>query len=136
MDGSLLKKLQGHRLLRVFPISYFTRVYLGYSLDESRVSDINPFLGTNPELLAYNPFLSDAFCLGRGKRIIRKLSRKSVMTQWITIFPKAGNDLAAELNLPVPVAIPVLKPTSNQHGGRLICPIRFLVCMLNVYIMR
>ena len=99
--GSFTEETTGTSVTAGFPISYFTRVYLGYSLDESRVSDINPFLGTNPELLAYNPFLSDALLLGvGGKRIISKIIPQiRYDTVDHPIFPTQGTTLAARVEL-------------------------------------
>ena len=99
--GSFTEETTGASVTAGFPISYFTRVYLGYSLDQSQVSDVNPFMGTNPELLAYNPFLSDALLLGSGG--MRTISKVIPQIRYDTvdhpIFPTQGTTLAARVEL-------------------------------------
>ena len=99
--GSFTEETTGASVTAGFPLSYFTRFYLGYSLDQSQVSDINPFMGTNPELLAFNPFLSDALLLGSGG--LRTISKVIPQIRYDTvdhpIFPTTGTTLAARVEL-------------------------------------
>ena len=101
--GSFTEETTGGSVTGGWPLAYFTRVFLGYSLEQSEVTDINPFLGTNPNLLAFNPFLSDALLLGSGGR--RTISKVTPQIRHSTvdhpIFPTQGKTLATGVELAV-----------------------------------
>ena len=84
-----------------WPLSYFSRLFLSYSYDATRVSDISPFLMANPETLAFNPFFQDALLLGgKGRRTVGKFTPSiSLNTVDHPIFPNTGKKLLASLAL-------------------------------------
>ena len=99
--GSFTEETTGASMTFGWPLAFFTRMFVTYSLEASQVSDINPYIGTNPSLLAFNPFLSDALLLGSGGR--RTISKVTPQIRLNTvdhpIFPTDGRSLSASLEL-------------------------------------
>ena len=84
-----------------WPLALFTRMFVSYSYEASKVTDINPFLSTNPDLLSFNPFFQDALLLGSGgRRTISKIT-PSLRLNTIDhpIFPTEGRNLSMSLEL-------------------------------------
>jgi outer membrane protein insertion porin family len=81
----------GGNIVTGFPVGNFSRMFLAYRLEESRVKDLDEnFL--NPEVIARNPFLADALLLNEGgKRTISQVTPSFVHnTIDNPIFPNAG----------------------------------------------
>ena len=94
--GSFTEETTGASVTTGWPLSFFTRMYVSYSLEQSLVSDINPYFDSNPTLLQYNPFLADSLLLGSGgRRNISKIT-PSIMHNTVDhpIFPTQGKTLS------------------------------------------
>ena len=81
----------GGNLVTGFPVGNFSRMFLAYRLEESRVKDIDQnFL--NPEVIARNPFLADALLINEGgKRTISQVTPSYIHnTIDNPIFPNVG----------------------------------------------
>jgi outer membrane protein insertion porin family len=81
----------GGNLMTGFPVGNFSRLFLAYRLEESRVKDIDPnFL--DPEVIGRNPFLADALLINEGgKRTISQVTPSFVHnTIDNPIFPNQG----------------------------------------------
>jgi outer membrane protein insertion porin family len=81
----------GGNLMTGFPVGNFSRLFLAYRLEESRVKDIDPnFL--DPEVIGRNPFLADALLINEGgKRTISQITPSFVHnTIDNPIFPNQG----------------------------------------------
>ena len=99
--GSFTEETTGGSVTVGYPLSFFTRVYLSYSLEQAFVGDINPYFESNPALLSYNPFLSDALLLGTGgRRNISKIT-PSITNNTVDhpIFPTTGKNFTAAAEL-------------------------------------
>ncbi len=99
--GSFTEETTGGAVTIGYPLSFFTRVYLSYSLEQSYVGDINPYFESNPALLSFNPFLSDALLIGSGgRRNISKIT-PSITNNTVDhpIFPTTGNNYTAAAEL-------------------------------------
>ena len=90
------------------PLTLFTRLFLAYSYEAKRVSDINPFFfgdassGVgNSSFLAGNPFFADSLLLNSGGR--RTISKITPSLRFNTIdhpiFPTRGRNLQAGIEL-------------------------------------
>lgn len=99
--GSFTQETTGSSFTIGYPLKYFTRLFVSYSLEQSNVSDINPAFGMNPSLLSYNPFLADTLLLGTGGN--RTISKVTPMIRHSTvdhpIFPTQGKTLAVGMEL-------------------------------------
>jgi outer membrane protein insertion porin family len=93
----------GGNLSMGFPIRNFSRMFLTYSYENVRVSELNPFYN-NPILIAQNPFLADSLLLGvGGKRSISKVVPSFVHnTVDNPIFPNQGRRITASIDLAGP----------------------------------
>jgi outer membrane protein insertion porin family len=83
-----------------FPVSPFTRMFVNYSYEHVRVTEVNE-LYRDPLLLARNPFLRDSLLLGdNGLRVISKITPSIVHnTVDQPIFPNQGKRYTASLDL-------------------------------------
>ena len=83
------------------PLALFTRLYMSYSYEESRVTDINPVFTGDVGLGSFSPFFQDALLLGTGGR--RTISKVTPMLQMNTvdhpIFPSQGTSYSAGIDL-------------------------------------
>lgn len=95
--GSFTEETTGGSFTAGYPLAYFTRLFVSYSLEQANVSNINPVFGMNPGMLSYNPFLADTLLLGSGGN--RTISKVTPMLRHSTvdhpIFPTRGKTLAA-----------------------------------------
>ena len=99
--GSFTEDSRGGTVTFGVPLALFTRMFVGYSLESSQVTDISPYLTSNPELLAFNPFFADALLQNHGgRRIVSKVTPSLVLnTVDHPIFPTNGHSLSASLEL-------------------------------------
>ena len=99
--GSFTEDSRGATVTFGVPLALFTRMFVGYSLESSEVTDISPYLTNRPELLAFNPFFADALLQSHGgRRIISKVTPSLALnTVDHPIFPTNGHSLTASLEL-------------------------------------
>ena len=99
--GSFTEDTKGGSFTFGWPLTIFTRMFLRYSFESTEVSDINPYLASNVELVSFNPFLQDTLLLGMGGR--RTISRitPTLVSNTIDhpIFPNSGRSLSAAIEL-------------------------------------
>jgi len=83
-----------------FPLGGFTRLFLNYSYERVKVTEINAAY-TDPLVLARNPFLRDSLLLGaNGERVISKVTPSFVHnTVDQPIFPNQGVRYTASIEL-------------------------------------
>jgi outer membrane protein insertion porin family len=83
-----------------FPVSDWSRIFLGYSYEQISVYDINPRY-LDPNVLANSPALRDSLLIGQGGR--RKVSKVSPSYIFNTvnepIFPSKGTRYTAALDV-------------------------------------
>src|SRR4051812_11363457 len=98
--GQFTQKSSGAVLTMGFPISGFSRMFVNYSYERVRVTEIAD-LYQSPEVLARNPFLRDSLLLGvGGERIISKVVPSYVYnTVDQPIFPTAGKRFTTSIDL-------------------------------------
>ena len=103
--GQFTQKSVGTVLTTGFPIGRgFTRMFVNYSYQQTRVTDVNE-LYTDPLVLARNPFLRDSLQIGTdgatgGVRTISKVVPSLVYnTVDQPIFPTTGKRLSASIDL-------------------------------------
>ena len=78
--GSFTEDSRGATVTFGVPLALFTRMFVGYSLESSEVTDISSYLTDRPELLAFNPFFADALLQSHGgRRIISKVTPSLVL---------------------------------------------------------
>ena len=90
----------GGNLMTGFQVGNFSRMFLAYRLEESRVKDIDPaFL--DPEVIGRNPFLADALLINEGgKRLISQVTPSFVHnTIDNPIFPNQGKRYTLGIDL-------------------------------------
>ena len=89
--GQFTQQSTGGNLTFGFPVADFSRMFLGYSYEAVKVTELNEFYN-DPELVARNPFLADSLLLGQGgKRTISKVTPSFVHnTVDNPIFPNVG----------------------------------------------
>jgi outer membrane protein insertion porin family len=90
------------------PLTLFTRLFLTYSYEATRVTDINPFFfgddgtpGNAASLLQGNPFLADSLLLNTGgRRTISKIG-PSIRLNTVDhpIFPNRGHNMTVAVEL-------------------------------------
>jgi len=78
----------------------FTRLFLNYSYEQTRVKDLNP-LYTDPAALAGNPFLQDMLLIGQGgtrtiSKIVPSLVHNTIDNP---IFPTSGRRFSLSMDL-------------------------------------
>jgi outer membrane protein insertion porin family len=98
--GQFTQKAAGGNLLFGFPVADFSRLFLTYSYEQVRVTDLNP-LYDNPILTQNNPFLQDSLLIGQGgHRTVSKVAPSFVFnTVDNPIFPTTGRRLSASTDL-------------------------------------
>jgi len=98
--GSFTQESTGGNLIFGWPVGDFTRMFTSYSLENSRVKELNPFFN-EPEVLARNPFLRDSLLIGQGgKRTISRVTPSLVHnTVDNPIFPNTGKRFTAAIDL-------------------------------------
>ncbi len=82
-----------------FPLRDFTRMFLNYSYERTKVKELNDAY-LDPEVQARNPFLADSLLLGQGgRRTISKIT-PSVVHNTVDnpIFPTAGRRYTASID--------------------------------------
>jgi outer membrane protein insertion porin family len=82
-----------------FPLAGFSRMFLTYSYEATKVSDLNPVYYA-PELVQRNPYLRDSLLLGEGgRRTISKVTPSFVHnTVDNPIFPNSGMRLTGSFD--------------------------------------
>ena len=82
-----------------FPLAGFSRMFVQYSYEAVKVSDLNPVFYA-PELVQRNPYLRDSLLLGQGgQRTISKITPSFVHnTVDNPIFPNSGKRLTASMD--------------------------------------
>ncbi len=98
--GQFTQKSSGAVVTMGFPMSGFSRMFVNYSYEHVRVTEIADVYQT-PEVLARNPFLRDSLLLGQGgERIISKIVPSYVYnTVDQPIFPTNGKRLTTSIDL-------------------------------------
>ena len=120
----------GGNIIFGFPLKDFTRMFINYSYEHTKVVDVNPIY-KDPMLIANNPYLADSLLLGQegGVRIISKIvpsiSRNTIDNP---IFPTTGKRYTVSVDLaglggntnffkPVAETTMYLKHTSRTSFG-------------------
>ena len=82
-----------------FPLAGFSRMFLQYSYEAVKVSDLNPVFYA-PELVQRNPYLRDSLLLGQGgQRTISKITPSFVHnTVDNPIFPNSGKRITSAID--------------------------------------
>ena len=82
-----------------FPLAGFSRMFMTYSYEAVKVSDLNPIYYA-PELVQRNPYLRDSLLLGEGgSRTISKVTPSFVHnTVDNPIFPNSGKRITASMD--------------------------------------
>jgi outer membrane protein insertion porin family len=82
-----------------FPLAGFSRMFVQYSYEAVKVSDLNPVFYA-PDLVNRNPFLADSLLLGQGgRRTISKVTPSFVHnTVDNPIFPNSGMRLTGSID--------------------------------------
>jgi outer membrane protein insertion porin family len=98
--GAFTQASTGGNIVFGFPLADFTRMFLSYSYETVRVSDINSQY-TNPALLAQDPYLADSLLIGQnGSRSVSKISPSIVHnTVDNPLFPTTGRRYTASIDL-------------------------------------
>ena len=98
--GQFTQKSSGAVLTMGFPISGFSRMFVNYSYERVRVTEIADVY-QSPDVLARNPFLRDSLLLGvGGERIISKVVPSYVYnTVDQPIFPTNGKRFTTSIDL-------------------------------------
>ena len=113
-----------------WPLALFTRMFLTYSYEATSVTDVNPQLSENPDLLLGNPFFQDGLLLEtQGRRTVGKIA-PSVRHNTVDhpIFPSSGRSYSATMELaglggstrfwkPILEGIWYIQPTSRTTIG-------------------
>ena len=98
--GQFTQESTGGVITFGFPTGDFTRMFLNYSYEHTRVTELNT-LYTDPLVLASNPYLRDSLLLGQnGERIVSKIVPSIVQnTVDNPIFPSTGHRYTASIDL-------------------------------------
>jgi outer membrane protein insertion porin family len=93
------QKSTGGNVLFGFPVADFSRMFLTYSYEQVKVTDLNPIY-YDPIILAQNPFLQDSLLIGEGgERTISKITPSFVFnTVDNPIFPTTGRRLSLSMD--------------------------------------
>ncbi|MCA1584537.1 MAG: outer membrane protein assembly factor BamA [Acidobacteria bacterium] len=94
------QKSTGGNVLFGFPVADFSRLFLTYSYEQVRVTDLNQFY-FDPVIQAQNPFLRDSLLIGAGGvRTISKVVPSFVFnTVDNPIFPNTGRRVTMSMDL-------------------------------------
>jgi outer membrane protein insertion porin family len=89
----------GGNITSGFPLAGFSRMFLVYSYEAVKVSDLNPVFYA-PELVSRNPYLADSLLIGEGgQRTISKVTPSFVHnTVDNPIFPNTGTRLTSSID--------------------------------------
>ncbi len=90
----------GGNIIFGFPLKDFTRMFLNYSYEHTKVVDLNPAY-QDPQLIANNPYLADSLLLGSGgartiSKIVPSIVRNTVDNP---IFPTTGKRYTVSVDL-------------------------------------
>jgi outer membrane protein insertion porin family len=98
--GQFTQKSSGGVITFGFPTGDFTRMFLNYSYENTRVSELNQAY-TDPIVLASNPYLRDSLLLGEnGVRTVSKIVPSLVQnTVDNPIFPTSGHRYTLSMDL-------------------------------------
>ncbi len=98
--GQFTQKSAGGVLTFGFPTGDFTRMFLNYSYERTRVTDLNTAY-TDPAVLAANPYLRDSLLIGEnGERVVSKVVPSIVQnTVDNPIFPTSGHRYTLSMDL-------------------------------------
>jgi outer membrane protein insertion porin family len=99
--GQFTQKAVGGNTMFGFPVSDFGRMFITYSYEGVRVTDLNPAY-QDPRLIANNPFLQDSLLLNQqgGRRTVSKVTPSYVFnTIDNPIFPNTGRRLTLSSDL-------------------------------------
>src|SRR4029453_19167778 len=98
--GQFTQKSAGAVATMGFPLSGFSRMFMNYSYERVRVTEINEIYRT-PEVLQRNPFLRDSLLIGQdGERIISKVVPSYVFNPVDQpIFPTSGKRFTSSIDL-------------------------------------
>jgi outer membrane protein insertion porin family len=94
------QKATGGNILFGFPVADFSRLFLTYSYEQVKVTDLNPIY-YDPVLQQQNPFLQDSLAIGQGGvRTISKVTPSFVFnTVDNPIFPNTGRRLTLKMDV-------------------------------------
>jgi outer membrane protein insertion porin family len=94
------QKATGGNILFGFPVADFSRLFMTYSYEQVKVTDLNPIY-YDPIILAGNPFLQDSLLIGEGgQRTISKITPSFVFnTVDNPIFPTTGRRFTASMDM-------------------------------------
>jgi outer membrane protein insertion porin family len=98
--GLFTQASAGGNLVYGFQTGDFSRMYVNYSLEQSKVKDLNPLYNDNA-VLSRNPFLQDSLLIGQGGR--RTISK--IAPSWVyntvdqPIFPSSGTRYTLSFDL-------------------------------------
>jgi outer membrane protein assembly factor BamA len=90
----------GGNIIFGFPLKDFTRMFLNYSYEHTKVVDLNPAY-QDPQLIANNPYLADSLLLGSGgartiSKIVPSIVRNTVDSP---ITPTTGKRYTVSVDL-------------------------------------
>jgi outer membrane protein insertion porin family len=89
----------GGNITSGFPLAGFSRMFVSYSYEATKVSELNPIY-YSPEIVQRNPYLRDSLLLGEGwQRTVSKITPSFVQnTVDNPIFPNSGSRLTASMD--------------------------------------
>ncbi len=98
--GQFTQDSVGGNIMFGFPLKDFTRMFLNYSYEHTRVVDLNPAY-LDPALIASNPYLASSLLLGAGgartiSKIVPSISRNTIDNP---IFPNTGKRVTVAVDL-------------------------------------
>ncbi len=98
--GQFTQDSVGGNIMFGFPLKDFTRMFLNYSYEHTKVVDLNPAY-LNPALIASNPYLASSLLLGAGgartiSKIVPSVSRNTIDNP---IFPTTGKRFTVAVDL-------------------------------------
>ena len=97
--GAYTEDTNGGSTTLGWPLALFTRMFLTYSYEGTSVTDVNPLLAQDPDLLLGNPFFQDGLLLEtQGRRTVSKIA-PSVRHNTVDhpIFPFSGKSYSATM---------------------------------------
>ena len=98
--GQFTQDSVGGNIMFGFPLKEFTRLFLNYSYEHTKILDLNPAY-QDPALIASNPYLASSLLLGAGgartiSKVVPSISRNTVDNP---IFPNSGKRFTASVDL-------------------------------------
>jgi outer membrane protein insertion porin family len=98
--GQFTQDSVGGNVMFGFSLKDFTRMFLNYSYEHTKVVDLNPAY-LNPALIASNPYLASSLLLGAGgartiSKIVPSISRNTIDNP---IFPNTGKRFTVAVDL-------------------------------------